>query len=216
MRKKLLTGILSSALLLAGCTNTAASATASASSSASAEKNLSSEYTDLPEDNQLYYMEKDGVETLLLHGTGILFFGFPECPWCQAYLPQLNAVLQENDAKAAYYNIYQDKTDDRAFYDQIAEDIESVNDTGTPIVQYNNDGKQVIYMPLVLFINNGMITAFNNETSTEDADVIKPEDYWTDEKKAALSSALNTETAMIRTAQKENEAKGCDNGCKVE
>jgi len=218
MRKKLITGLLTGVLVLSGCSQTTAVPTASASASATAEaeKNLNSEYTELPEDNNFYYMEKDAVETLLLHGTGILFLGFPECPWCQAYLPQLNTVLQANDAKAAYYNIYKDKTEDRTFYDQIAKDIESINDTGSAIIQYNNDGKQVIYMPLVLFIKNGRIVAYNNETSTEDSSVIKPADYWTEEKKAALASVLNTETAEIRAAQKENESKGCDNGCKVE
>jgi len=213
MKKTILTGILTAGLLLAGCASSSASATASASSET--VKNLNSEYTQLPEENAFYYMEKDGVETLLLHGTGILFFGFPECPWCQAYLPQLNEVLLANDAKAAYYNIYTDKTEDRTFYDTIAKDIESINDTGTPIIQYNNDGKQVIYMPLVLFIQNGRIVSYNNETCTEDSKVIQPADYWTQEKKTALKEVLNTAVAQIKAAQVENEAKGCDNGCKV-
>lgn len=214
MKKTIVTGILTAGLLLSGCASNAA-VTASASASSETIKNLNSEYTQLPEANQFYYMEKDGVETLLLHGTGILFFGFPECPWCQAYLPQLNEVLLANDAKAAYYNIYTDKTADRTFYDMIAKDIESVNDTGSPIVQYNNDGKQIIYMPLTLFIKNGRIVYDNNETSTEDAKVIQPADYWTQEKKTALKAVLNSAAADIKAAQVENEAKGCDNGCKV-
>ena len=214
MKKTVVTGILAAGLLLSGCASNAAD-TASASASSETIKNLNSEYTQLPEANQFYYMEKDGVETLLLHGTGILFFGFPECPWCQAYLPQLNEVLLANDAKAAYYNIYTDKTADRTFYDMIAKDIESVNDTGSPIVQYNNDGKQIIYMPLTLFIKNGRIVYDKNETSTEDAKVIQPADYWTQEKKTALKAVLNSAAADIKAAQVENEAKGCDNGCKV-
>lgn len=214
MKKTIVTGILTAGLLLSGCASNAA-ATASASASSETSKNLNSEYAQLPEENHFYYMEKDGVETLLLHGTGILFFGFPDCPWCQAYLPQLNEVLLANDAKAAYYNIYTDKTADRTFYDTIAKDIESINDTGTPIVQYNNDGKQIIYMPLTLFIKNGRIVSDNNETCTEDAKVIQPADYWTEEKKTALKTVLSPAVAEIKAAQVENEAKGCDNGCKV-
>ena len=215
MKKRVYAGILSSILFLTGCTAAPEASTASPSASAAVETNLNSEYTQLPEENAFYYIEKDGVETLLLHGTGILFLGFPECPWCQAYLPQLNEVLLANDAKAAYYNIYKDKTDDRTFYDQIASDIESINDTGTPIIQYNNEGKQVIYMPLVLFVKNGRITAYNNETSTTDSKVIQPADYWTEDKKSALKAVLDTSVAEIKAAQVENEAKGCDNGCKV-
>jgi hypothetical protein len=86
---------------------------------------------------------------------------------------------------------------------------------GTPVIQYNNDGKQVIYMPLVLFIKNGRLVGYNNETSTEDSKVIQPADYWTQEKKTALKETLNTSVAEIKAAQDENTAKGCDNGCKV-
>lgn len=215
MKKQILNSILIGTLMLAGCSSSTAATTGSPSASAETEQNLSSEYTELPEENNFYYMEKDAVETLLLHGTGILFLGFPECPWCQAYVPQLNEVLASNDAKAAYYNIYKDKTEDRTFYDQIAADVESINDTGSQIIQYNNDGKQVIYMPLVLFIKNGRIIAYNNETSTTDSKVIQPADYWTEEKKSALKALLNTSVAEIHAAQLENEAKGCDNGCKV-
>jgi thiol-disulfide isomerase/thioredoxin len=216
MNKKMMTGILAGVLLLGGCTQNAVQPTASASASAETEKNLNTEYTQLPEENAFYYLEKDGVETLLLHGTGILYLGFPECPWCQAYVPQLNTVLLANEAKAAYYNIHTDKSEDRTFYDQIAKDIEDVNDTGSTIIQYDNDGKAVIYMPLVLFVKNGRITAYNNETCMEDSSVIKPEAYWTEEKKNALQTALNKFVAEIKTVQKENEAKGCDNGCKVD
>jgi thiol-disulfide isomerase/thioredoxin len=160
-------------------------------------------------------MDKGDVENFLLHGTGILFFGFPACPWCQAYLPQLNTVLQSNGAETAYYNIYTDKTADRDFYDQIAKDVESINDSGSAIIQYNNDGKQVFYMPLVMFVKNGRIVAYNNETCTLDSKVIQPADYWTEEKKQALNSTLNPLVAQIKAAQDENAAKGCDNGCKV-
>lgn len=214
MKRYVLTGVFASLLILTGCTQSVVTPTSQPTTDT--EKSLHSEYEQLPETNNLYYMEKQGVETLLLHGTGILVLSFPECPWCQAYLPQLNTILEKNDAKAAYYNIREDKTEDRTFYDQIASDIESVNDTGTKIIEYNNDGQQVIYMPLVLFIENGRITAYNNETCMEDSAVIKPEEYWTEEKKTALASTLDTSVAKIKAAQEENDAKGCDNGCKVD
>jgi hypothetical protein len=92
----------------------------------------------------------------------------------------------------------------------------SQNDTSEDIIQYDSDGKQVIYMPLVLFIQEGRIIAFDNETCTEDSSVISPEDYWTEEKLEALKDRLSQSVKVIKEAKAEIDAKGCDTGCKVE
>jgi|UPI00054EE946 thiol-disulfide isomerase/thioredoxin len=177
--------------------------------------NLSKDYRKLPEENHFDVIEKDTLISVLNHGTAALFLGFPECPWCQEYIPLLEQVLAENDAVCDYYNIYEYKKSDREFYDSVAALIESQNDTGEEIVQYDNDGKQVIYMPLVLFIEEGRIIGFDNETCTEDSSKVSPEHYWTKDKKAALKEKLTQYVARISAKQAENDSKGCDTGCKV-
>ena len=211
--KKLLVCVCSVLLLVSGCTKKPASSAPVSSAEVTTEKNLSDEYTGLEKDNAFYYLDKENVQTFIEHGTGVLFLGFPECQWCQAYVPQLNEVLQENDMKAAYYNIYTDKKEDRDFYDKIASLLKDQN--GKEFFSYDNDGKQVIYMPLVLFIENGKIVAYDNETSTEDASVITPDKYWTDAKMADLHDRLSSYAAENKAAQAENDSKGCDSGCKV-
>lgn len=210
--KKLIVMLLSGVLFFAGCT------TASSTSSTTSTKveTLSEQYKELPEDNQFYTMEKDSVKTFLEHGTGVLLLSFPGCPWCQAYINQLNDVLVANKLKAAYYNIRVDKDDDRTFYDEVSELIQNLNETGEDIIQYDNDGKPVIYMPLVLFVENGKIVAFDNETSMISSDEVTPEEYWSEDKKKALNEKLNTASASVKELQDANDAKGCDTGCKVE
>jgi thiol-disulfide isomerase/thioredoxin len=215
--KRIIAAAVTIMIMISGCASPSASSasSSSASSSASSEKNLADEYTSLSSDNHFYYEEKDSLKDLMGHGTAVLYLGFPECPWCQSYAPLLEEVLADTDMKCAYYNIHTDKTEDRDFYDMVASLLVSQNDTGEDIIKYDNDGKQTIYMPLVLFISSGRIIAFNNETCTEDSDVISPEDYWTDDKKTALNETLTADVRQIKTAQTENSEDGCDTGCEV-
>ena len=103
---------------------------------------------------------------------------------------------------------------DRSFYDEIAQLLIDHNKSDDPdIVLYDNDGKPLIYVPLVVFIKNGEIISWNGESNTNDTDVISVKDYWTSEKVNALKDTLTKDALVIKQAQEENAAKGCDNGC---
>ena len=159
-------------------------------------------------------MKKEDLKSFIEHGTGILYFSFPECPWCQAYIPMLNEVLENSEMRANYYNARNDKQNDRSFYDEIAQLLIDHNKSDDPdIVLYDNDGKPLIYVPLVVFIKNGEIISWNGESNTNDTDVISVKDYWTSEKVKALKDTLTKDALVIKQAQEENAAKGCDNGC---
>ena len=177
--------------------------------------NISRYYHELEKENHFDVIEKDTLENILAHGTAIVHLSFPECPWCQAYIPLLEDVLAEQDVRCSYYNIFMDKGPNREFYDKIADLLISQNDTGEDIVQYDNDGLKVIYMPLVLFVEKGRITAFDNETCMESSDQISPEKYWTSAKREALKTKLAQNTERVAALQAENASKGCDTGCKV-
>ncbi len=209
--KKILSCIL--AMLLCACGGTSASSYNVETSKASAS--LQEFYPDMPQENNFTIMDKEDLKPFIEHGTGILFLGFPECPWCQVYLPMAQEILSENGAMAKYYNIYTDKKEDRPFYDEIAALIAERNDTEGDYVFYDNDGKQVIYMPLMLFIDEGEIVAFDNETCMEDSSVISPEEYWTQEKIDALKERLRAYVEDICEEMEDNDAKGCDKGCEV-
>lgn len=198
-------------MVLSGCSTNAASSLSQ--ESVAEETVLSDEYEQLDEDNAFEVIAKNDLEDFIEHGTGILFLGYPGCPWCQAYLPMLDEVLKAEDMQAYYYNIRVDKDDDRDFYDEIAQLLIDHNATNQDdLVQYDNDGKMVIYMPLTLFIEHGGIKHYNGETNTLDSDEISPSDYWTEEKAEALKDTLMDYAQSVKTAQEENE-KGCDTGC---
>lgn len=213
--KKILASLLACSCL-AGCSTPPSDQEPEKSQEPAAETvNIARYYNDLDKENHFEVIEKNTVKSILTHGTAVLVFSFPECPWCQAYIPLLEEVLAAKDVTCSYYNIYMDKKGDREFYDTVADLLISQNDTGEEIIQYDNDGRKVIYMPLVLFIEKGRITAFDNETCMEDSTVISPRKYWTSARKEALKTKLAENTERVAALQAENDSKGCDTGCKV-
>lgn len=44
---------------------------------------------EIPKDNNIKYANFDEVMEFLENGTGILYLGFPECPWCRNALQTL-------------------------------------------------------------------------------------------------------------------------------
>lgn len=186
-------------LILAGCGNLGAQPSSTADLFMSA-------YTELEEN--LVYKEGDheAVEKMLAHGTGVVYFSFPECPWCQKYTPLLQDIAKEAGMEVLYYNIYQDKSNDKAWYDEIAGMIEEKN---PEISRYDNDGNTVIFMPLVLFVKEGEIIGYDDETCDLDSDEVSADTYWTKERQSALEERLLPLFSEIKQAQAEKNEMGC-------
>ena len=73
-------------------------------------KKFAEEYTSVTKDNVFVYRSAEEIINILEHGTGVVYLGFPECPWCTAYVPYLNEVAKANDVdKVYYYNILNDR-----------------------------------------------------------------------------------------------------------
>ena len=68
------------------------------------------EYTLVSSDNVFVYKSAEEIINLMEHGTGVVFLGFPECPWCQYYVRYLNEVaIEVGIDKIYYYNIKKDR-----------------------------------------------------------------------------------------------------------
>ena len=80
-------------------------------------KKFKEEYPQVSEFNMFTYKSADDIIKILEHGTAIVYLGFPECPWCQAYVPMLNEVADsEGLEKIYYYNILNDRKDNTDNY----------------------------------------------------------------------------------------------------
>lgn len=186
MKKKLLLMIpIIFAILVTGCTKT----------ETDGEK-FAKEYTTVDENNYFVYRNIEEITKILENGTGVVYLGFPECPWCQAYVPMLNEVADtEGLEKIYYFNILEDRKNNTKEYQKI---VDILHD----FLQYDDEGNKRIYVPAVIFVSKGQILGFDDETAYDTKGFEKPEEYWTDEEVSELKNKLT-----------ENMNKVLDNKC---
>ena len=140
---------------------------------------FSKEYTSVSKDNVFVYISKDEIINILEHGTGIVYLGYPECPWCMAYVPLLNEIAKnEGIEKIYYYNIREDRKNNTEFYQKV---VSILND----YLNYDEEGKKRIFVPNVTFVKEGKIIFNDNETSLISEGT--PSEYWTEEKKTLFN-----------------------------
>ena len=178
MKKKLLLIIpLVLTFILVGCTKE--------EKETDAEK-FAKEYTTVTDDNYFVYRNIDEIIKILEHGTGVVYLGFPECPWCQAYVKMLNEVADiEGLEKIYYYNIYEDRKNNTDSYQKI------VNIIGEHL-QYDYEGNKRIYVPAIIVVSEGQIIGFDDETAYDTKGFEKPEEYWTEQEVSDLKKKLTT------------------------
>lgn len=140
---------------------------------------FSKEYTSVSKDNIFVYRSKEEIINILEHGTGIVYLGYPECPWCMAYVPLLNEIAKnEGIEKIYYYNIREDRKNNTEFYQKV---VSILND----YLNYDEEGKKRIFVPNVTFVKEGKIIFNDNETSLISEGT--PSEYWTEEKKTLFN-----------------------------
>ncbi|MBQ6130091.1 hypothetical protein IJI72_00095 [Candidatus Saccharibacteria bacterium] len=143
------------------------------------------EYTSVEKSNVFHYLSAEKTVKLLESGTGVVFLGYPECPWCQAYAPMLNEVAKAYDVKVYYYNTYDDWQNNTPEYQKITELLGDY-------LQFDNVGNRHLYVPNVAFVVDGQIVANDWETSKDTLDAETPEAYWTEERIATWTKKMQT------------------------
>lgn len=158
------------------------------------------EYTEVEDNNIFYYASYNEIIEVLTKKTGIVFFGFPSCPWCQAYAPILDEVAKEQDSpKIYYYNIKEMRKNNTQEYKALVEIIKAN-------LLKDEDGLTRIYVPDVYFVKDGKILGHNNDTSTKHGADTKS--YYTEEVRASLKITLKTLTEKVYPTNCDDE-KGC-------
>ena len=145
---------------------------------------FANEYKTVTKDNVFVYRDINEIINILEKGTGVVYLGFPECPWCKAYVTYLNEVAKEQDVeKVYYYNILEDRKNNTKEYQKI---IELLGD----YVANDEEGNKRIYVPMVIGVNKGQIVGFDDETAWDTKGYETPEDYWSQEDLQGLKDKL--------------------------
>ena len=150
------------------------------------------EYNEVGKNNVFVYKSIEEIINILENGTGVIYLGFPECPWCQSYVKYINDVAKETGIKEIYYfNILNDRKTNSEEYQKI---VTLLNE----VLLEDENGNKRIFVPDVAIVNKGKIIGHDNETSVIEG-YESPKEYWTDEKVDALKSKLKKLFSEIST-----------------
>lgn len=150
-------------------------------------------YRDYPsvnmDENIYYYATYDEVVELFTKGTGIVFFGFPVCPYCQVYAPVLDEVARERDAEKIYYlNIKEMREKETDEYKKLVEILEDY-------LEVDDKGNKRIFVPDTYFVKDGKIVGHNNSMSTLSG--VEAKEYFTEEVRKELKKDIITLTEKV-------------------
>lgn len=161
---------------------------------------FSSEYTEVSADNVFVYKSGQEIVDILEHGTGVVYLGFPSCPWCQAYSKYLNEVAKNNGIeKIYYYDIKEDRANNTELYQKL------VGILGDHL-QYDSEGHYRIYVPEVVFVMDGQIVGNDHETSKDTLGLKDPAEYWTEVRVTDLKNRLTSFSQLIQDVH-------CESAC---
>lgn len=161
------------------------------------------EYKEVSEDNVFVYRNIDEIIQIMEEGSGIVYLGFPECEWCQAYVKYLDEVAKEMEIEEVYYfNIKEDREENTKEYKKIVKLLEER-------LQKDDEGELRIFVPNVSFHANGKLVGNNCETSLDTKGLEDPKEYWTKEEvkelKASLTKYINRVIPALTTCTECNE-----------
>ena len=168
----------------------------------------------IPEENQIKYSNYKEVVEILKSGTGIIYLGFPECPWCRNAVPVLLDAANETGVDTIYYfNALSIR--DKKHLDEDGNIV--VDDKGTEeykklveilydyLGEYeglNDSSIKRIYFPTVIFVKNGDIKGLH--VSTVDSQV-NPKEPLTNEQYEELKEIYVKNCLKISSASCSND-----------
>lgn len=146
---------------------------------------FSEEYGTLTSDNVFIYKTSEELINILKHGTGVVYLGFPECPWCKKYVTYLNEVAIKSGAEKVYYlNILNDRKNNTDDYKEIVNIL-------SDYLSYDDEGNKRVYVPAVIAVKDGKIVGFDDETSKDTKGYDSPDEYWKNEDLDGLKNKLS-------------------------
>lgn len=152
-------------------------------------------------DNVFVYRTPKQIINILEKGTGIVYLGFPECPWCTGYVPYLNEIAKEMNVEKIYYlNVLEERKNNTAEYQKIVEIL-------SDYLQNDEEGNKRLYVPAVIAIKDGEIVGFDDETAWDTKGYETPKEYWENEDLEGLKEKLR---CMMRDCKKDICTSSCN------
>ena len=131
----------------------------------------------IPEENPFVYASIEDITALLTDGSGAIYFGFPECPWCRTLLPVLVEAAEAAgyEGNIYYYNALSDR--DSRYLDDNGEIVVEQEGTenyetimsllGEYFWEYqglNDPTIKRLYFPTMVFVRDGEVQSVHIDT----------------------------------------------------
>ena len=135
------------------------------------------DYAEVSRNNVFVYTDIDTVLKIFKEGTGVVYFGFPICPWCQGVTPLLNKAAHNTGVKKIYYyNPIETRGENTPKYKELVGYLKDY-------LSEDDEGNKRLFVPDTYVVKNGKIVGQANEMAKENDDV---KTYFTKEKKKEL------------------------------
>lgn len=142
------------------------------------------EYPGVADNNAFVYKTDKEMIDILKSGTGLVYFGFPECPWCQKYVTYLDELSrQEKLEKIYYFNIRQIRASTTPEYQEIVGLLSNHLDK-------DDQGNPRVFVPDVTAVKDGKILFHDNTSSLNTAADGTPDSWWTEERVKTVKEKL--------------------------
>lgn len=125
--------------------------------------------------NPIKYKTAEEIVDIIKNKTGIIYLGYPECPWCRNAVPVLLEAAKQTGVNDIYYlNMYdiRDKKELKNGKVVTVEEgtegykkiLEALGDKASVYKDLNDESIKRIYVPLVIFVENGKVVATQEST----------------------------------------------------
>lgn len=132
------------------------------------------------EDNNIVYATEKEIAEILKDGSGVIYFGFPNCPWCRAMISPLLEEAKENGIKKVYYlnileirdaysvedkKVLRTKEGTDNYYkilEELSDYLSDYSVTDAKGKEYATGVKR-LYAPTVVMVKNGEVKAFHED-----------------------------------------------------
>ena len=146
-------------------------------------------YSRVADDNRFVFASAGEVLEKFESGSGLIFLGFQQCPWCQQLAPLVDdAAKAEGLDKIYYLDIRHARETNDATYKQLVEKLK-------PHLRTDENGQPRVYVPDVTALKDGRVVGHFLQETTVDGEKATADTYWTEERRARAIEQLRR---MIR------------------
>lgn len=131
---------------------------------------------NLPDTSMIKYSSYEEIFNVIENGTGIIYLGFPECPWCRNAITPLLEVMSDNAIDTVYYLNIKDDRDtlvldesgnivtEKEGTDNYKKLVDLLRDNLGEYKGLNDSTIKRIYLPSVIFVKDGTVVGIHVST----------------------------------------------------